>query len=391
MRSKALFSLIFLSLLSFTGFTQNQNPYQSIGKKGKILTLSDGKYDETFEKDSLERVGSVVVNRKTRKIENLNANSTAAIPNNANQSRFLSVDPVTKEFAQLSPYQYASNRPIDGTDLDGLEYKRVTFWIDGIYGDGSPKIVKTATDIQKDIYFREYSTKTGKPTGRTFGRTDVFYIDRSTGNISQGKELYEEISPEKPVPSSKYDYSSFRDADEKDKDDGNYLIHQYANNDFLASLDLYKRDLNAPDNAQSLESLAGLQGVAAIIGAPFQIRGLQAAWVEESTAGWSNFSKAYQKQITGQEGRALEINGVKFDGLRGQTLIDAKGYYEYLLSRGFAQEGLLQQAKRQIQAANGLGIEWHFAEKGAADAVRGLLEKNGIKGIEVFHTPSISQ
>ena len=391
MRLKTLLSAFILSFLYVVGFAQYQDPQQSIPKTVKTLTLSDGKYDEIFEKDSLEQVGSVIVNRSTRKIASLNMGDRHPLTNSSDQSRFLSVDPVTKEFAQLSPYQYASNRPIDGTDLDGLEYKSVTLWIDGFFEDGTPKIAKTATDIQKDVVFKEYNANTGKPTGRTFGRTDVYYIDRTTGNITRGKELYEEISPEKPAPSSKYDYTTFKDADEKDKDDANYLIHKYANNDFLASLDLYNRDLNAPDNAQSMQSLAGLQGVAAVIGAPFQIRGLQAAWVEESTTGWSNFSKAYQRQITGQEGMALEVNGVKFDGLKGQTLVDAKGYYEYLLSKGWAQEGLLQQAKRQVSAANGLKIEWHFAEKGAADAVKDLLDKNGIKGIEVFHTPSISQ
>lgn len=36
--------------------------------------------------------------------------------------RFLSVDPWTKSYPMLTPYQYASNRPIDGIDLDGLEY-----------------------------------------------------------------------------------------------------------------------------------------------------------------------------------------------------------------------------------------------------------------------------
>ena len=39
-------------------------------------------------------------------------------------ARFLSVDPITKGFPMLTPYQYASNRPIDGIDLDGLEYLR---------------------------------------------------------------------------------------------------------------------------------------------------------------------------------------------------------------------------------------------------------------------------
>jgi len=36
--------------------------------------------------------------------------------------KFLSVDPLTKQYPMLTPYQFASNRPIDGIDLDGLEY-----------------------------------------------------------------------------------------------------------------------------------------------------------------------------------------------------------------------------------------------------------------------------
>jgi RHS repeat-associated protein len=37
-------------------------------------------------------------------------------------AKFLSVDPLALKYAMLTPYQYASNRPIDGTDLDGMEY-----------------------------------------------------------------------------------------------------------------------------------------------------------------------------------------------------------------------------------------------------------------------------
>jgi len=36
--------------------------------------------------------------------------------------RFLSVDPLTKGYPMLTPYQFASNSPISGIDLDGLEY-----------------------------------------------------------------------------------------------------------------------------------------------------------------------------------------------------------------------------------------------------------------------------
>ena len=36
--------------------------------------------------------------------------------------RFLSVDPITNQYPELTPYQFASNRPIQGIDLDGLEF-----------------------------------------------------------------------------------------------------------------------------------------------------------------------------------------------------------------------------------------------------------------------------
>lgn len=39
--------------------------------------------------------------------------------------RFLSVDPLTKTFPMLTPYQFASNTPIMAIDLDGLEAKIV--------------------------------------------------------------------------------------------------------------------------------------------------------------------------------------------------------------------------------------------------------------------------
>ena len=40
-------------------------------------------------------------------------------------AKFLSVDPLTKSYPMLTPYQFASNRPIDGIDLDGLEFYKV--------------------------------------------------------------------------------------------------------------------------------------------------------------------------------------------------------------------------------------------------------------------------
>jgi len=42
--------------------------------------------------------------------------------NDSRLGRFLSVDPISKSYPMLTPYQFASNRPIDGIDLDGAEY-----------------------------------------------------------------------------------------------------------------------------------------------------------------------------------------------------------------------------------------------------------------------------
>jgi RHS repeat-associated protein len=36
--------------------------------------------------------------------------------------KFLSVDPIADDYPELTPYQFASNRPIDGIDQDGLEF-----------------------------------------------------------------------------------------------------------------------------------------------------------------------------------------------------------------------------------------------------------------------------
>ncbi len=42
--------------------------------------------------------------------------------------RFLSTDPLTKSFPQLTPYQYSENQPIWAIDMDGLERYIVTNW-----------------------------------------------------------------------------------------------------------------------------------------------------------------------------------------------------------------------------------------------------------------------
>ncbi|WMX17587.1 RHS repeat-associated core domain-containing protein [Aureispira sp. CCB-E] len=46
--------------------------------------------------------------------------------NDPRLGRFLSSDPLTTFYPQLTPYQFASNTPIAGVDLDGLEFALIT-------------------------------------------------------------------------------------------------------------------------------------------------------------------------------------------------------------------------------------------------------------------------
>ena len=78
-------------------------------------------------------------------------------------------------------------------------------------------------------------------------------------------------------------------------------------------------------------------------------------WVSESTAGWSARAIAYQEQITGRTaGQAFRVNGVRFDGYNGISLVDAKGPgYANLLNYGLGEAKLLKEATSQVIAAQG--------------------------------------
>ena len=106
----------------------------------------------------------------------------------------------------------------------------------------------------------------------------------------------------------------------------------------------------------------------------------------------SDIAKRYQKQINGIAGDIdYKYNGVNFDGVRNDVLLEAKGLgYKRLFNdvkiKDDVIDKLVNQAQRQIKAADGKRVEWNFAEKEAADFFRNELEERGIKGIEVKYT-----
>lgn len=70
-----------------------------------------------------------------------------------NDVKFLSVDPLSKQYPMLTPYQFAANRPIDGIDLDGLEFlpfQKSMYRMQ--YGTGQTQTVSTAYAVVNSVY-----------------------------------------------------------------------------------------------------------------------------------------------------------------------------------------------------------------------------------------------
>jgi len=112
----------------------------------------------------------------------------------------------------------------------------------------------------------------------------------------------------------------------------------------------------------------------------------------------SDRAARYQSQISGRlPDVGYQVDGVNFDGydlIRG-VLLDAKGpgYAGFVKDGKFrdwfrGQDSLIDQAQRQLNAANGHRIEWHIAEEDALPAFRRLFRENNISGINLIHTPA---
>ena len=118
--------LLVLVFSQITLFGQNDvfNPFEKFDKDVEVLTLSNGVYDEFFDTDSIEIIGSAVLNTNTMKIigfiEYDTLYSEATLEPEL-VSRWLSLDPLARKYPELSPYNFVANNPILYVDPDGRE------------------------------------------------------------------------------------------------------------------------------------------------------------------------------------------------------------------------------------------------------------------------------
>ena len=120
---KTIYILLFL--LPAVCIQAQHNPFASINKPGKVVTLSNDKYVETHLNDSLQRIGSVIVNMNTGTIHQLldldSIDKTDRIDPTV-ATRWYSVDPLASKYPGMSPYGFVASNPIMNREIDGRDY-----------------------------------------------------------------------------------------------------------------------------------------------------------------------------------------------------------------------------------------------------------------------------
>jgi len=172
-----------IDLLSFLGIgyqlisTRGQKYYELADHRGNVLvTITDRKIPHSSDGRSIDYYQADVVTATdyypfgmTSRSSKAKANSSYRYGFNGKENdnevkgegnqqdygmrmydprlgRFLSVDPIAKNYPELTPYQFASNTPIQAIDLDGLE----AFFVHGTWSDKStwdPEFVKSMMHV----------------------------------------------------------------------------------------------------------------------------------------------------------------------------------------------------------------------------------------------------
>ena len=159
--------LTLLLTLSLSAFSQTND----------VATLSKGRYIEVFENDTLQRIGSVMFNTVSNKIEYFIEESDSVVKQSTESSRWFSPDPMEAMYPNASPYNFCLNNPINAIDPDG----RVVIFINGNhFGDGG-----TAQYWRQSIYkYETVSTGWNPYIGSTYSTTKT-----KVGEYAVDKEI----------------------------------------------------------------------------------------------------------------------------------------------------------------------------------------------------------
>jgi len=125
MKAVKILSFAFL-FISFLSAKANEYPWEKYGFKFKVVTLSNGKYQEFHDLEDVVEIGSVLYNTQTKQIVGFVEKDTLYSEADLTPhivSRWLSPDPLTEEYSSWSPYNYVMNNPLIFVDPDGQKVK----------------------------------------------------------------------------------------------------------------------------------------------------------------------------------------------------------------------------------------------------------------------------
>ena len=119
-KAALLLGILFVTCL----VTQAQEDiFKKHGVTKEPLTLSKGKYKETFYNEEIMQIGTVLINTNTNKVVKFLEEDTTKLAYRAETtSRFLTVDPLAEKYYSWSPYVYVGNNPIIRTDPTGMDW-----------------------------------------------------------------------------------------------------------------------------------------------------------------------------------------------------------------------------------------------------------------------------
>jgi len=113
-------TIIAIFLVCLYNVTSAQNPFEQFGHKGKILTATNGRFNEFHDLDSVVQIGSVLLDvNKLVIVGNAPVDTVTYMPSSTVISRWLSPDKMSEKYYHLSPYNFVDNNPIHNEDPDG--------------------------------------------------------------------------------------------------------------------------------------------------------------------------------------------------------------------------------------------------------------------------------
>ena len=100
--------------------------------------------------------------------------------------RFLSLDPLAAEYPMLTLYQFASNRPVDGIDIDGREWGKVANWLFPIAGMATDKDVRNGFAKRATEFIQGFKAlpgalkKIAQSVNTTTALPGMFYLEEKS-------------------------------------------------------------------------------------------------------------------------------------------------------------------------------------------------------------------